>query len=411
MKRIVSIIMSILILSLCLCSCESSDPSKVVPVEEDGWFAAWGNAPQRGGDDQIPTKVKIKDNTLRQLITPTLGGDKLKLTLSNQYGSIPLIIESIHIAKADALGSSAIDTSTDTVVTFDGKDNIVIDIEEVITSDEIDFSFSALEPLAVTIKFGKFVGGDYTCHGTANTTCWIAEGDHVSDETMPAGQTMSCWYYIVGMETWAKAGTSVAVCLGDSITDGVGASLNTNTSWPDQFDALLKANPDTANTAVINMGISGNILGGDWGVKSRLERDVLNVAGVKYCFVLIGINDIGGAQENISERLIGDYKEIVKRCHEKGIKVYACTMTPVKGSGYYSELHEEIRTELNEFLVSGKGGFDGFIDFSASIARDDDPSQMKDEYNCPWGDFLHPGDLGYTEMAKLAYEKFLEFTK
>ena len=354
----------------------------------------------------MPYEFSLKENTCRQIITPTISGGKLRLRLSNQHGSIPLIIESVHIAKAESLGSSRIDVSTDTAVTFGGEAGITIDTGLTAESDEIAFEATALEPLAITIKFGKFVGSTPSCHATANTTCWIAQGDCVSDEVMPSGQTMSCFYYLAGLDVWAEAGKEVIVCLGDSITDGVGASMDKNAAWPDKLAEHLNG-----EAAVINMGISGDNITGEWGIRSRLDRDVIDLPGVTYCMLMIGINDIGGSQEDITEKITADYKEVVERCHEKGIKVYACTMTPIKGSGYYSELHEKIRAACNDFIKSGKGGFDGVIDMSASVEREDDPIQMKDEYNCPWGDFLHPGDAGYEVMGKLAYDKFIEFTR
>lgn len=399
LKRLALLLTAFSLLLTVMGGCEKA------PERTEGWHASWGMAAQQAGDSEIPTTVSLKENTLRQLITPTLGGDKLRLTISNEYGSIPMIIDEVHIAKADGLGSSKIDTSTDTVLSFSGSSSVTIEPGVRMTSDELSFSVSSLEPLAVTIKFGKYTGGGITCHSTANTTCWIAEGDHVSDETMPQGETKSCWYFITGLDVWADAEANTIVCLGDSITDGVGAAYDNNTSWPDYLSSHLSGQ----NTSVINMGISGNILSGDWGVKSRLERDVLSIPGVTHCFLLIGINDIGGSTEDITDRLIADYKEILERCHEAGIKVYACSMTPIKGSGYYSELHETIRVNCNEFLLSEDNGFDGVVDFSSAIAREDDPSQMKDEYNCSWGDFLHPGVAGYDVMGELAYEKFLEF--
>lgn len=398
-------LLSLIICAAAVISLITSCGSPAAPGETEGWHAAWGMAAQSAGDDQLPLELPLRENTCRQIITPTISGDKIRLRFSNENGSIPLIIESVHIAKASSLGSSEIDLSTDTAVTFGGEAGITIDTGLTAESDEIAFSLTALEPLAVTIKFGKFVGGSITCHATANTTCWISEGDHVSDQTMPAGKTMSCFYYICGLDVWAEAGKKVIVCLGDSITDGVGAGMDKNSSWPDKLAEHLNG-----DTAVVNMGISGDNITGEWGIRSRLDRDVINIPGVTHCILMIGINDIGGSQEDITEKITTDYKEVVERCHEKGIKVYACTMTPIKGSGYYSELHEKIRSACNDFIKSGKGGFDGFIDMSAAVEREDDPTQMKDEYNCPWGDFLHPGDAGYEVMGRLAYDKFLEFT-
>ncbi len=402
MKKLLLFFICISMLLTMFCSCGQVK----APGEDEGWHAAWGMAVQAAGDDQLPIELPLRENTCRQIITPTISGDKIRLRFSNEQGSIPLIIESVHIARASSLGSSEIDPSTDTVLTFDGEEGITIEAGLTAESDETAFSLTALEPLAVTIKFGKFVGGSITCHGIANTTCWISEGDHVSDLTMPSAKTMSCFYYICGLDVWAQAGKEVIVCLGDSITDGVGASTDKGASWPDKLAEHLDG-----EAAVINMGISGDNITGDWGIRSRLDRDVIDIPGVTYCMLMIGINDIGGSQEDITEKIIEDYKEVIDRCHEKGIKVYACTMTPIKGSGYYSELHENIRAACNDFIVSAKSGFDGFIDMSAAVERDDDPTQMKDEYNCPWGDFLHPGDAGYEVMGKLAYDKFLEFTR
>lgn len=403
MKKLLSLIICAVAVMSLITSCGSG--SVAAPGDAEGWHAAWGAAIQPAGDDQMPYEFSLKENTCRQIITPTISGGKLRLRLSNQHGSIPLIIESVHIAKAESLGSSRIDVSTDTAVTFGGEAEITIDTGLTAESDEIAFEATALEPLAVTIKFGKFVGSTPSCHATANTTCWIAQGDCVSDEVMPSGQTMSCFYYLAGLDVWAEAGKEVIVCLGDSITDGVGASMDKNAAWPDKLAEHLNG-----EAAVINMGISGDNITGEWGIRSRLDRDVIDLPGVTYCMLMIGINDIGGSQEDITEKITADYKEVVERCHEKGIKVYVCTMTPIKGSGYYSELHEKIRAACNDFIKSSKGGFDGFIDMSAAVEREDDPTQMKDEYNCPWGDFLHPGDAGYEVMGKLAYDKFTEFT-
>lgn len=399
-----------LMLMLSFTSCAGSEEPQ--EVEQDGWVSIWATAAQLADMDQIPTEPSLKENTCRQVIRASIAGDKIRLTFSNQYGNIPLELDSVHIAKLLYAGSPEIDVSTDTVVTFNGgSESISIEPGMTATSDEIDFSFEALDLLAVSAKFGKYIGSSVTCHKESYASAWVCEGDHVSDQTLSGVKVMGSWYYLVGADTWAPAGTKAIVALGDSITDGVGASTNTYTTWPNQLDELLKSNPDTANISVVNMGISGNVLLGEWGetAKNRLERDVLSVPGVKYCILLIGINDIGGAQEDISEDIIADYKEIIETCHANGIEIYAGTLTPVKGNFYYSELHEKIRLAVNDFVMSPDSGFDGYIDFSASIAREDDPAQMKDEYNCSWGDFLHPGDLGYEQMGKEAYESLLTY--
>lgn len=403
LKKIMAIVICF---AICMCAFSScSSKKEVIIPDEDGWFCAWAAAMQTADTDQLPQNPKLKDSTCRQVIRPSISGDKFTLTFSNEYGDIPIIFESIHVAKLLKTGSPAIDTSTDTVVTFGGKEEVRIEAGTTVTSDEISMSVSALDMLAVSSKLGSYTGGTVTCHREANSSCWISEGNCVSDENMSGFKVMGSWYYLCRMDVWAKAGTKTLVVMGDSISDGVGASSNTYTTWPDQLAALMNKNSSTENISVVNLGISGDIVSGDWGVaKGRFQRDILDVSGVRYCILLIGINDIGGAQEDISERIIESYKSIIASCHEKGIKIYAGTLLPVKGNFYYSELHEKIRLAVNEFAMSENSGFDGVIDFSSAVCREDDHAQMKDEYNCPWGDFLHPGDKGYTQMAECAYD-------
>lgn len=402
-KRLFSVMLSISFAVLSFSGCAGKET--VIP-DEEGWFCAWGAASQPADDEQLPKDLPLNNNTCRQVIRPAISGNKLTLTFSNEYGDIPITFEKVHIAKLLSAGSPDIDAESDTEVTFGGSGTVKIEGGKTAVSDEIDFEFEAFELLAVSFKIGKYTGGTVTCHKEALSSCWISEGDCVSDPELKGVKVMGCWYYLNRMDVWSEAGTRTLVVLGDSISDGVGASANLYSSWPDKLAEMLSGNPDTRRISVVNMGISGNVLTGEWGdtAKNRLERDVLSVSGARYCILLIGINDIGGAQSDISESIISDYKQIIQSCHERGIKVYAGTLTPTKGNLYYSELHEKIRLEVNKFIMSDGSGFDGVIDFSSAIASDDDPSKMKDEYNCPWGDYLHPGDKGYERMAVKAYE-------
>lgn len=408
LKKLTAVLCSCLLFVVILSSCGQKTNEVIIP-EEDGWFSIWATAPQIAEYEQIPTNPGFAGNTCRQVIRASIGGNKIKLTFSNEYGSTPLVIESVHIAKLLYTGNPAIDPATDTVVTFGGKNDITIQPGKTAVTDEISFEFAALDNIAVSMKIGEYTGGDITCHRTANTSSWIVEGDRVGDESFGGVKVMNSWYYLVNAQTWASAGTKTLVCLGDSITDRACCTFNQYNSWTDQLDNLLKANPETSKISVVNMGIGGNMLSGDYGdpAVKRLERDVLNIPGVRYVVLLIGINDVGTAQADISQNMIADYKSIIDRCHEKGIKVYAGTLTPVKGNFYYSELHETIRWTVNDFIMSEDSGFDGVIDFASAIAREDDPSQMRDEYCSPGMDYLHPGDEGYKAMAQKAYDQLV----
>lgn len=389
-------------LVLMLAGCSGKRP-KIEPA--DGWYATWAAASSDAEFEQIPRAPTLRDNTCRQQIKTSIGGEKLRLTFSNEYGSEKLVIEAVHIAQLIAPGSPTIDPLTDTVVTFDGSAGVTIPAGKTVTSDEIDFSFEALDYLAVTTKFGSQTPSYPTCHRDAGCTTWIVEGDHVSDEKFTSMELMSSYYYLCRMDAWALAGTETVVCFGDSITDGACATYNGFNSWPDNLSRLMQSDPATQNISVVNTGIGGNAIFGGVGdaARTRFERDVLDIPGVHHVIILIGINDLPGAQYDTSEEIINEYKAMIKACHDRGISIYAGTITPFEGNTiYYSQLHEQIRRSINEFIIRPDSGFDGYVDFSNVLCYAENLAKMQTIYDS--GDGLHPNANGYDVMGKAANE-------
>ncbi len=404
-KRLLALILA-LAMTLSLAACGGN--GFVELPEEDGWVATWGAAQLVAGTNENPLNPPLKENTVRQQIRVNIGGDKIRLTLSNEYGDIPAQFEAVHIAHLVAAGENAIDTSTDTVVTFNGGETSVeIPAGQTVTSDEISFSFEALDDLAITAKLGKFAGSSTTSHTGARCHTWIITGDHVADESFVSEETMTSWYFISELDTWAAAGTKALVLFGDSITDGYGTTPNQFERWSDELTRQLQANPDTKNITVINEGIGGNSIFGGLGTaaKDRFARDVLNIAGVRYVIVLIGINDIGYANDDISDSMIAEYEKMIESCHENGIRIYAGTILPVNGNSYYTPQRDEIRNKLNDWFKSSSAKFDGVIDFDLELANPDDPSYLTPEWS---NDNLHPSISGYKRMGEFAYEELLK---
>ena len=102
------------------------------------------------------------------------------------------------------------------------------------------------------------------------------------------------------------------------------------------------------------------------------------------------------------------YKQMIEKAHGAGIKIYGATMVPIGKNWYYSELHEQIRVTVNEYIRSENSGFDGYIDMDKAIDDPDNPGTMKAEYAVGLYDYLHPGDAGYEVMGKTAADKLLE---
>jgi lysophospholipase L1-like esterase len=199
------------------------------------------------------------------------------------------------------------------------------------------------------------------------------------------------------------------VALGDSITDGVGSTLNTNQRWPNDLTRRLLSRRD-ATLSVVDEGIGGNRLltGGPCcgpSALSRFSADVAHQAGASAVIVLAGINDIGwssrgpaprGAQNSIAERLIRGYEQIIARAHAAGLKALGCTLTPFHGARYWTPAREVQRDLVNHWILTS-GAFDGVIDSARAVADPSDPERLRPAYDS--GDHLHPNDAGYQAFA------------
>ena len=96
--------------------------------------------------------------------------------------------------------------------------------------------------------------------------------------------------------------TSAVVVFGDSITDGTASTMNGDDRWPDVLSRRLHAVYGD-RIAVVNAGIGGNQIVGpaEYGPSKpffgrtcghqRIDRDVLDLSGVKTVIWFEGIND------------------------------------------------------------------------------------------------------------------------
>ncbi len=392
---------------------EDNKDSMDVMTEKTKWIAAWSTAMLTAGDNETPKNPSLSQNTVRQQIRVSYGGEKLKLVLSNEYGKSDLVIESIMISKHGKVSKPDTDLGTQKSLTYNGKKKITIPAGKKITTDELDFEFSALEDLTITMKLGS-VPSVITSHTASRCTTWVIKGNHVSDNSYSGAGEMTSWYFINELQTLAEEDAGVIVCIGDSITDGASINANTFARYSDNLMRLARKDSSFDKLAVAAKGIGGNAVFGGLGTafKDRFDRDVLQVPGVKYCVMMIGINDIGYAQSDVSSSIIEQYKIFIDKCHKNGIKIYALTITPCKGNGYYSELHESIRQKVNKFIKSKDSGFDGYIDTASALASKNDAEKLDSLYaSNTWNDSLHLSASGYNQMGKLVYEAFKEFIK
>src|SRR5262245_13235729 len=375
--------------------------------------AAFGPAPGRGGAAggavaagragfTPPAPLNFKNQTLRQVVHVSLGGDRLRIVLSNAFGAVPLEIGAAHVALREKDG--AIQTKSDRPLTFAGKPSTFVAAGAVSISDPVTLTVPAAADLAIDL----YLPGDtaastsaLTTHQGALQTNYVsAEGNHAGEADFPGATTTAQWFFLARVEVAAPEQAGAIVAFGDSITDGTRSTVNTNNRWPDELARRLTA--QKVPLGVLNLGIAGNrVLCDGAGVSAlaRFDRDVLAQTGAKYVVVLESINDIGIGRSNpvpSAEDLIAAHRQLIERAHAHGLKIYGATLTPFEGAAYFSAEGEAKRQAVNQFIRTGKA-YDGVIDFDAAVRDPAAPSKIQQKFNP--GDNLHMNDAGYQAMA------------
>jgi len=329
----------------------------------------------------------------------SIGGRRVRIELSNAFGSAPLVIGAAHIALRDT--ESAIIPASDRALLFAGHPTAWIPPGATEISDAVDMDVPAFSDLAVSIYIPDTAATD-TMHAVGLHTTYVSkEGDATGASTMADATTTQSFYFLTNVDVAAPPSAAAIVTFGDSITDGAVSTPNTDHSWP-SFLARRLAASGGANIAVLNQGISGNRLlrdGAGVNALARFDRDVLAQPGVKWLMILEGINDIGlsSASDPVtSDDLIAALKQLIERAHEHGMKVIGGTLTPYEGAAYYRESGEPIRMAVNQWIRSS-GAFDAVVDFEAATRDPEHPKQFRPGFNN--GDHLHPNDAGYQAMA------------
>jgi lysophospholipase L1-like esterase len=358
------------------------------------WVGTWGASPDS-------TDLSFNNQTIRQTVGISIGGNRVRVRLSNETSSAPLVIGAAHIAIA-AAGASIL-PRTNRALTFSGQPSITIPPGAPVVSDPVDLHIPALSSLAISIFLPQDTG-PATAHFFGGATAYISPtGDFTAATTLPIATTSQSRFVISAIYVRRSADTRAVVTLGDSITDGFGSTPDTDRRWPDRLAERLAASPDYRLVGVMNQGIAGNRLLssvdlGSPSALSRLDRDVLAQPGVRFLTLLEGINDINCCQDQSasSDDVIDGYKQLIARAHDRDLKTYGATLTPFEGAGYYTTEGEAKRVAINEFIRTG-GAFDAAIDFDAVLRDPGRPTRILPAFDS--GDHLHPNDAGYKAMA------------
>ena len=374
------------------------------------WIASWGASQQIPEPENALPAEDLTDATIRQIFHLSAGGLALRVHISNAFGTEPLHVTSAHIALPDSPASPAIDPASDRPLTFAGNTEAVIPPGAEQISDPVDYPVAPLSNLAVTFHL-LAPPARQTGHPGSRATSYYAHGDMMSAATLTDPKRVDHWYEVSEIDVQAAPGSATVVALGDSLTDGHGATTNGNDRWTDVLGSRLQNSPPMRNIGVSNQGIGGNHLLTDGlgpNALARFDRDVLAPAGVHWVIVFEGVNDLGGLARDgevptaqhaaFVARVLAAYQQMIARAHAHGLRVYGATITPYVGSSYYhpSPMSEADRQAVNRWIRT-PGNFDAVIDFDRVVRDPQHPDRLLPAFDC--GDHLHPSPAGYKAMG------------
>lgn len=382
------------------------------PKSPDHWVATWTTAlvsrpaalppPPPNAPAATPPAVTPNNQTLRQIVKTSLGGTRARVVFANTFGTTPLSVGGASVALHDK--DWDIVASSVRKLTVNGSTSFRVPAGALMLSDPVDLQVPARAELAIDMFVPDDLGigsSPITMHNGANQTSYVVSGNHVGEKTFAGGPITRSWFLLARVEVAASTRGGAVAAFGDSITDGARSTPDTNNRWPDHLARRLPA-----SIAVMNLGIAGNRVlsegNANVGVNAlaRFDRDVLAQPGLTHVIVMEGINDIRNMGPNgfaTAEDLIGAYRQMIARAHERGLKIYGATLTPCEGDALMTTEGEATRKTVNQWIRTS-GAFDGVIDFDMVVRDPSAPTKIRSEFDS--GDHLHPNDAGYKAMGE-----------
>jgi 2-polyprenyl-6-methoxyphenol hydroxylase-like FAD-dependent oxidoreductase/lysophospholipase L1-like esterase len=381
-----------------------------------GWAPAWGQAVSdyRTEDDE----PDFDNVTVRMTVPASIGGDHVRVELSNRFADAPVRIGHAAIGVGDHFVEA----------TFNGQPSIQIPAGVSRWTDPIELPVAKGDDALIDIylpeptpyataagfRFDRSLPGDFTGAHRFPLEDSAPEAIDESRE-FPAPDTgthdtgpepdATGWSLPAGgpfLRTVEVAGTepqAVIVAFGGS---------STAMGWPQYASDRL---PADARIAIINRGISGNRILLDapeqvpsWGQGglTRFDDDVLGTAGTTHLVIAYNSNDWGlpGRTTSIEEmptieQLIAGYQELIDRAEAAGIAVILATITPLSPELRTDPYREELRQKLNDWIRTC--GHE-HADFDAAIRSQTDPTRLQAEYAAP--DDTHPNINGSKRLAQ-----------
>jgi len=371
-----------------------SPPGFAASRQDFNAFGSWAAAPVSAAPADAN---RINNQTIRQIVFISAGGNSVRVKLSNRYGTAPLVVGGASIALRN--GNEQIFTNSGGPLRFSGKSSFTIPAFAELYSDWLPFSVPSLSELAIDLYISADTSAStspLTLHNVrpaGQLLSYLADGNQTGAAVFPTTATRTQWYFLTGVDVSNPRIPGTVACFGDSITDGTASTINANARYPDFLARRLVFGNQVPTLGVVNTGIGGNrVLMGGTGENAlaRFDRDVLAQSGLSNIIVLEGVNDISGG--NTAARIIEGHRQMILRAHARGIRIFGATLTPFANA---PEPREAERQALNAWIRSGE--YDGVFEFDIAVRDPANPRAMLPVYDS--GDTLHPNSAGYAAMA------------
>ncbi|GGH78565.1 lysophospholipase L1-like esterase [Pullulanibacillus pueri] len=366
--------------------------------QSNKWVSAWYASPQKPLEDGI-SHNGIHQQTIRMVVQPHMDGNKLRIHLSNAFGTRAVTFKQVDVALTTS--GAKTNSGSHQSVTFKGKKAITISKGDTDVSDPISMKVKSNDNLTVSLYVQD--SGPVTWHRFSMQRSYLANGNHVTDNDKKAYLTSeNAWFWLNGIDVYTRSSVKGTIAvLGDSIANGNHSTEDTNRRWPD--DLARRLNTQMPMTwSVVNAGLSGNRLlteTPDIGEKleDRLQRDAFNLTDIQAIILHEGLNDIRQhPDETSADDIIVEMKKIISLAHKHHLKIYGATLGPYEGSSLYTSKGEKTRAAVNHWIRTSDA-FDGVIDFDKTLRDPKDPQRYRPGYHAE--DNFHPNDRGYQAMA------------
>lgn len=370
------------------------------------WIGSWGAspAPPMAAPANNPARgtPTFNNQTVVQVVRLSAGGQRLRLRLSNEYGTHPLAVGAVRVALVG--GDGAAIAGSERAVSFSGAAAAVLPPGAPLISDPVALPTRALARLRVSLFLPQDTNG-CTCHMSGSELVQVLPGDATGQPIGKLAGPATYRAFLTEVDVEAASAAPVIVAFGDSITDGFQTTNGANRRWPDRLAERLTEKTPSRPVGVVNAGIGGNRVMSDGIIAifgqaalSRFDRDVLSVPGVTHVTVLEGVNDLGMTKPPpAAADIIAGYRQLITRAHDHGLKIVGGTILPYGGAAYFSAAGEAERQKINAWIRASHA-FDGVIDFDAAIRDPAKPERMRADLQS--GDWLHPNDAGYRAMGE-----------